>query len=269
MQGQDRFYCFIVECGGKAAAVHGSDGSFFSVLHSLGIKTSEFYPALTPICIADFTKALKGIRAEGKLTVKQRGTVTASERGELQYTDYGISGIPAMQVSGRIAPLLKNGTPVYVFVDSAPSIEADELKKYISEMLKTDPMRPLEMLLSGIMPKRLAAFLLNELSFKTEKPLKTVNPAAIDKIVTAVKNKKYTVSGVKGFADAQVTVGGVPAAELFADTLELKKVKHMYICGEAVNVDGDCGGYNLQWAWSSAYVAASSAVGELANAQNK
>lgn len=269
INGTSRADAVIVACGGKAAAVHGSDGSFFSVLHSLGIKTSEFYPALTPICIADFTKALKGIRAEGKLTVKQRGNVTASERGELQYTDYGISGIPAMQVSGRIAPLLKNGTPVYVFVDSAPSIEADELKKYISEMLKTDPMRPLEMLLSGIMPKRLAAFLLNELSFKTEKPLKTVNPAAIDKIVTAVKNKKYTVSGVKGFADAQVTVGGVPAAELFADTLELKKVKHMYICGEAVNVDGDCGGYNLQWAWSSAYVAASSAVGELANAQNK
>ena len=269
INGTSRADAVIVACGGKAAAVHGSDGSFFSVLHSLGIKTSEFYPALTPICIADFTKALKGIRAEGKLTVKQRGTVTASERGELQYTDYGISGIPAMQVSGRIAPLLKNGTPVYVFVDSAPSIEADELKKYISEMLKTDPMRPLEMLLSGIMPKRLAAFLLNELSFKTDKPLKTVNPAAIDKIVTAVKNKKYTVSGVKGFADAQVTVGGVPAAELFADTLELKKVKHMYICGEAVNVDGDCGGYNLQWAWSSAYVAASSAVGELANAQNK
>lgn len=269
INGTSRADAVIVACGGKAAAVHGSDGSFFSVLHSLGIKTSEFYPALTPICIADFTRALKGIRAEGKLTVKQRGNVTASEGGELQYTDYGISGIPAMQVSGRIAPLLKNGTPVYVFVDSAPSIEADELKKYISEMLKTDPMRPLEMLLSGIMPKRLAAFLLNELSFKTEKPLKTVNPAAIDKIVAAVKNKKYTVSGVKGFADAQVTVGGVPAAELFADTLELKKVKHMYICGEAVNVDGDCGGYNLQWAWSSAYVAASSAVGELANAQNK
>lgn len=269
INGENHADAVIVACGGKAAAVHGSDGSFFSVLHSLGVRIAELYPALTPLCIADFTKALKGIRAEGKITVKRSGTAIASESGELQYTDYGISGIPAMQVSGRIAPLLKDGMPVYVFVDSAPSIDADELKRYILSMLKTDPQRPIEMLLSGIMPKRLAVFLLNELSFKTDKTLKTVNPAAIDKIVSAIKNKKYTVSGVKGFADAQVTVGGVPVDELRADTLELRKVKNMYVCGEAVNVDGDCGGYNLQWAWSSAYVAASSAVGELTDAQNK
>lgn len=259
----------IVACGGRAAPVHGSDGSFFSVLRGFGVTATEMFPALTPLCIADFTKALKGIRAEGKLTVKHNGRIAASECGELQYTDYGISGIPAMQVSGRVAPLLKESAPTYVCVDSAPTVEADELKKYILKMLQTDPDRPIEMLLSGIMPKRLAVFLLAELSFRQDKTLRLVNPSAADRIVSAVKNKKYTVSGVKDFADAQVTVGGIPAAEINCETLELKKVKNMYVCGEAVNVDGDCGGYNLQWAWSSAYVAASSAVGELINAQDK
>lgn len=259
----------IVSCGGKAAPVHGSDGSFFGVFDSFGVRTVDFYPALTPVCIDSFTKSLKGIRAEGRITVKTNGKTVASDCGELQYTDYGISGIPAMQVSGRVAAVLGKSKDVFAFVDSAPFLESDCLKEYILRIINDDPQRQIEMLLSGIMPKRLAVFLLSELSFKADKAVKTINPAAVDKIVSAVKNKKYKISAVKGFSDAQISSGGVPASELNADTLELKKVKNMYVCGEAVNVDGDCGGYNLQWAWSSAYVAASAAIGELANAQNK
>lgn len=259
----------IIACGGKAAPVHGSDGNFSAVLRSLGIRLTELYPALAPVCIYNFTKALKGIRAEGKITAKQNGTVIASERGELQYTDYGISGIPAMQISGRIAPLLKSGEPLFVHVDNAPSVSTDDLTNYILNMIATNAERPVEMLLSGIMPKRLAVFLLTELSFRPDKTLKTVNPSAVKKIVAEIKNKKYRVSSVKDFAEAQVTAGGIPAEELDCKTLEIKKARGMFACGEIVNVDGDCGGYNLQWAWSSAYVAASSAVRELTDAQNK
>lgn len=259
----------IVACGGKAAPVHGSNGEFFSVLKKLGISVTPLYPALTPICIDGFTKALKGIRAEGTITIRQGGKTIASDRGELQFTEYGISGIPAMQVSGKTATVLSEKTPVFAYVDCAPSVSAEELKEFILRSLNTRPEKPAEMLLSGIMPKRLSVYLLAELSFKADKPIKTINPGAVNKIVASVKNKKYKISGIKGFADAQVTSGGVPASELNANTLELKKIKNMFVCGEAVNVDGECGGYNLQWAWSSAYTAADAAVKELLYAQNK
>lgn len=269
INGRDYADSVIFACGGKAAAVHGSDGSVFDILRSLGISHTELYPALVPLCVADFTKALKGIRADGKIIAKQNGTVIASDRGELQYTDYGISGIPAMQISGRIAPYFDSGKPVFIIVDSAPSIDDEKLKSFIIDSITGSPDKPVEMLLSGLMPKRLAVCLLSGLSFNPEKTLRTVNPSAADKIVSAVKYKKYKLSGVKGFADAQVTAGGVPLSELNPLTLEAKRVKKVFVCGETVNVDGDCGGYNLQWAWSSADVAARAAVRELINAQNK
>lgn len=259
----------ILACGGKAAPVHGSDGSVYGILSSLGIRYNKTYPALVPLCIGDFTKSLKGIRAEGEITVKQAGKVIARDRGELQYTEYGISGIPAMQVSGRTAPLTNGETPVFAYVDSAPSLTEEELENYILRSLSDRSDAPVEMLLSGIMPKRLSSFIMSELSFRPDKPIKTVNLSAVKKIVSAVKNKKYKISDVRPFNDAQVTSGGVPAEELNVSTLESNRIKRLYICGETVDVDGSCGGYNLQWAWSSAFVAAQSVVKEILNAQNQ
>ncbi len=262
----DRFYAdkVIIATGGKAAPVQGSDGSGFQLLTKHGIEITELFPALCPMTCYDFPKSLKGIRAQGKISVRSEGKLIAEDTGEIQYTDYGLSGIPSMQVSGAVGFALKHGkSDVYAYIDSCPAFTSDELTDKLSELVKTHPDYPGEMLLSGIMPKKLGTFLLSECSVNPEKKIGILHKGVIEKIVSAVKNKKYRISGVRGFGDAQVTAGGIKGSEINSGTLELKKLHGVYVCGEIVNVHGDCGGYNLQWAWSSGAVAGINAVREI------
>lgn len=254
--------CVILATGGKAAPVQGSDGSGFSLLKPFGVEIAPLFPALVPLNCENFTKALKGIRAQGKITIKCDGKILAHDTGELQYTDYGLSGIPSMQVSRFAAEALSENKTVFAFVDSAPNFSAEELTSVLTEIVNNHPDFPLEMLLSGIMPKKLGSFLLSCCSLNVNQRIAGLHPSVIKKIVSTVKNKKYKLSSVKGFSDAQVTGGGIPASEINEKTMELHKIKGLYVCGEIVNVDGDCGGYNLQWAWSSAALAGTSIIRE-------
>lgn len=252
----------ILACGGKAAPVHGSDGSGYELLHRLYVQTTPVYPALTPLVIEQFPKALKGIRAEGSITVKSQGKVLARSEGEIQYTDYGLSGIPAMQVSGPVAVFMGENpkTPCCVYLDRAPAVSAEELTEYILRQKKERPGLLCEDLLTGIMPKRLGVTVLTEVSVQPQKTLNALNAGAVNALVANIKSKKYKVSSVCSFAEAQVTAGGVPASEIHMQTLELRNAEHVYVCGEIVNIHGDCGGYNLLWAWNSGRLAGHSAV---------
>ncbi len=255
----------IISTGGKAAPVHGSDGSGFELLKPFNIKTTPVFPALTALCVENFTKALKGIRADGEISVKCAGKTLMSASGEIQYTEYGLSGIPSMQVSRAASQqlLLNKDKDVFAVVDSVVSMSDGELKQFLISLSRSNPDMPGEMLLAGLMPKRLGATLMNECSLSIEKSLKCINGGAFDKLVNAIKHKKYKISSVKGFNDAQVTAGGISADEIDFNTLELKKVKGIYVCGEIVDVDGTCGGYNLQWAFSSGYLAGQKSVMEI------
>lgn len=254
----------IVACGGKAAPVHGSDGGGYALLRPFGVQLTPLFPALTPITIENFTKSLKGIRAAGKITLKCAGKVVAEAAGEIQYTDYGLSGIPAMQVSRFAAERLAAGDVVTAFVDSAPDLSVEELTDRLLTLKQAHPAMTAENLLAGFLPKRLGTVLIAACSLSPAKEIGGLHDNAVMKIVSAIKRTKYTVSAVRGFADAQVTAGGVAAEELEAATMELKKAKGLYVCGEIADVDGDCGGYNLQWAFSSGAVAGQSAVRSLA-----
>ena len=253
----------IVACGGKAAPVHGSDGSGYALLRPFGVQITPLYPALTPLTIDNFTKSLKGVRAAGKITLKSAGNTLAEAAGEIQYTDYGLSGIPAMQVSRFAAQRLAEGGEVLAFVDSAPDLPSEELTERLLALQKAHPAMTAESLLAGLLPKRLGTVLIASCSLSPVKELGQLHENAVAKIVSAVKRTKYKVSAVRGFADAQVTAGGVAATEIDAAAMELKKAKGLYVCGEIVDVDGDCGGYNLQWAFSGGAAAGKSAVRSL------
>lgn len=252
----------ILACGGKAAPMHGSDGSGYELARQLCVAVTRVYPALTPLVVDGFPKALKGIRAEGALTVKSRGKVLAQAAGEIQYTDYGLSGIPAMQVSGVVAAFLGENpsVPCQVFLDRAPGISEQELTEYIHRRKKDRPQLLCEDLLTGIMPKRLGVTALTEVSVQPQKTLNALNSGAVNALVSNIKSKKYTIGSVCGFSEAQVTAGGIPMAEIDKNTLALHKADGVYVCGELVNVHGDCGGYNLLWAWNSGRLAGSSAA---------
>lgn len=258
----------VFACGGKAAPVHGSDGSGFEILSSLGIRSTPLSPSLVPLYCAGFEKSLKGIRARGTVSIKNGGRVLASDTGEIQYTDYGLSGIPAFQVSPVVSELLREGQKVTAFVDSAPFMERQELEEYITASIKRYPSSPAGNVLEGIMTKKLSSYLISQCSLNPQKPASTVSAGAAGKIAAAVKSKKYEITRTGGFADAQVTSGGVASGELCENSLGLRKLRGAYVCGEMLDVDGLCGGYNLQWAYSSAVSVADSIAKELQGASH-
>ena len=264
----DTYYAdrVILATGGKAAPVHGSDGGGYGLLKPFGVRVTPLYPALTPLNIKDFTKALKGIRAAGSVTLKSAGKLLARASGEIQYTEYGLSGIPAMQTSRFAAQKLAEGGEVLAFVDSAPDFTPEELTEKLLALRKAHPAMTAENLLAGFLPKRLGTVLIASCSLSPAREIGALHENALAKIAVAVKRTKYTVASVRGFADAQVTAGGVAEEEIDASSMELKKAKGLYVCGELVDVDGDCGGYNLQWAFSGGAVAGVHAVRSLTDA---
>lgn len=253
----------IIAAGGKAAPVHGSDGSGLKMLKELGIKITPLYPALTAMNVQQPTKALKGIRAEGKITLKSGGKIIAQSSGEIQYTDYGLSGIPAMQISRFAASAIGEHKEVIAVVDALPAMETEHFKSTLLKIKKHDPMRTIEDVLTGFMPKKLGTYFASQVSVSPVRNIGSVFDNAIEKLVNVIKNNKYKIVSVRDFAEAQVTAGGVAESEIDIDTMELKNIKGMFVCGEIVDIDGDCGGYNLQWAFSSGAVAGISCAREL------
>jgi len=259
----------LFACGGKAAPVHGSDGSGLRLLEKNGIRITPLYPSLVPLKVKGFTKALKGIRAQGRISIREAGRVLAEDTGELQYTDYGLSGIPAFQVSGVVTRALGEGRGVIATVDSAPFMTEGELVEYLHNILKRYPDMRAGDILSGIMPKKLGEYFVKECSFNPEKKAVSISAGAVPKIAAAVKNKKYQISSAGDFPEAQVTAGGIVSDEIDLNNLSLRKLKGIFVCGEMTDVDGLCGGYNLQWAFSSAVVAARGIAEELKSASDK
>ena len=258
----------VFACGGCAASVHGSDGSGFELLKAAGVEITPLYPSLCALYIDNFTKALKGVRAQGRITLRAGSEIIASDAGEIQYTDYGLSGIPAFQVSASAVRAFAAGQTVTAAVDAATGFTKDELTEYIVATAKKYPNEAACKILSGIMPEKLGAYYLTLASVNPEKKASCVSPGAAVKVASLIKSKKYEISTTGSFKDAQVTSGGIAAAELYPGTLELNKLRRAYACGEIIDVDGLCGGYNLQWAFSSATAVAASIVSEALNAQN-
>ena len=253
----------IFACGSAAAPRNGGKESLF-LIEQLGVKPKPFLPALVPIKIAGFSKnQLKGVRAEGEIAVLYDGKPIASDLGELQYTDYGLSGIPAMQVSGAAARLASKGKRPEICVDSLPEVSERSFCNMIGEGAKNVPDMTAAVFFSGIFPKRLALFFLRQSGVPAESSMRALTSAQKDKLAAAVKRQRYAFDSVCGFADAQAASGGVPASALDFRSLELKNVPGCYVCGEMADVVGMCGGYNLQWAWSSGYVAGLHAAEDL------
>ena len=227
----------VISCGGSAAKSQGTDGSSYRLLKAMGVKIREPKPALTGVTVKDFPASLKGVRRVSNVRLFVDGNEIFTETGEVQYNDYGVSGIPVMQLSSLVST--SKSSNIKLRIDSLPSLDKKYLQDFLLEQKSKTPSLSAEAFVSGLLPKPLAAYILK-----------------LAKLVSLLKEFELEVSGVRGFENAQTTAGGVVADELNAQTLELKKIKGLYVTGEAVNVDGLCGGHNLQWAWASGRQAA-------------
>lgn len=252
----------IVSGGGKASPVQGSDGSCLKLLSSMEIKINTVFPALTGIILKKKNKSLKGVRSHGEIFIVEGNTVVASDCGELQYTDYGISGIPSMNVSRFVAEhfAYNKKSKIYACINSLPDFSPEEIYGYILNRKKANPMLLCEDLMSGIIPKKLAVSKLQSASVPCNKKIGQLTKNEISALTEILNSEIFEISGTLGFENAQVSAGGASAESFNVKTLEAKKTKGMFACGEILDADGVCGGYNLSWAWSSGRFAGKNAI---------
>lgn len=252
----------IVATGGKAGAVHGSDGSGYNIAKSLGHSVITPLPALVP-CILDenYLKDWAGVRTTGSVKVySEEGRFLCEDTGELQFVQQGISGIPVFQVSRYVSIELNKGKRPYLVIDILPGYSKEEIATEIARRRRQFINISTGSLFDGMLNSRLAKALLKKCGISLKRPAKTLTEAEIKRIANIIKKWCLAVKTVGDFDKAQVTCGGMPAAEINAGTLESEICQGLYFAGEIIDIDGKCGGYNLQWAWTSGYIAGNAAA---------
>lgn len=260
--GKDRYTSksVVIACGLKAAPNLGSDGSMFGMIKEFGHRFMPIVPALCGFYCkgADF-KTLAGVRTGASVGVYVEDELVAEDTGELQLTEYGISGIPVFQVS-RFASLAlyekKNVTVTLSFLPELTDEElALELTRRINRAKAFGNSREIQELLNGLLPQKLSKEMENHIS-KNYSAFKHMSDEEFANILfNVIRNRMISVEKARDYEFAQICAGGIKTEDIQVHTLESNLVPGLFFAGEVLDVDGICGGYNLQWAWSSGYVA--------------
>ena len=240
----------IIAAGGMSAPSFGTDGNALKLLKELGHSITPTCYALSPVKVKENVKKLKGIRAHANILLTESGKEIKSEYGELQLTDYGLSGIAIMQLSR----LCKRGSRIAV--DLMPEFSLDELINILKDRQGTLSHLCADDFLTGFLHKILGQYILERCNIKPNIKSKELSEGSIKAISKEIKALSFTVESVLGKEQSQATSGGALLSEFDSKTLESKIVPGLYCTGESLDCVGDCGGYNLHWAWATAYVAA-------------
>lgn len=261
INGKERFDFAVITTGGKAAPSQGSDGSGYEILRSLGHRITKLSPSLVQLetKTKEFVKPLKGVRCEVDMTLMLDKKFVCKKHGELLFADYGLSGIVSMEVSAYASPYLSDGGKnAELTVDFVPAYDKQALKAYLKKQSETFPNKSVEDILSGFLPKRIGQAVMKSVGISLGNASNTLSQKQLDDIAMSLKATNFKLSGTKDFSFAQVTSGGAVTDEFDRKTMQSKKVENLFCAGEILNVDGDCGGFNLNWAWSSGRLAAKS-----------
>lgn len=250
----------ILAAGSKAAPKTGSDGSGYGLAKSLGHRIIPPLPALVQLrCAGKFFKQIAGVRCEARVTLLVDGRAAADDLGEVQLTDYGISGIPTFQVSRYASVALAQKKKVTAVLDFLPSKTEEEADHFIRQRAELVSYRASGEMLTGVVHKKLAAVLLKMAGAPMDVSVGEVPPAVWERLARLLKGFSVEVTASNSFEQAQVCCGGVDVRDVDPATMESRLVPGLYLAGELLDVDGICGGYNLQWAWSTGMIAGSCA----------
>ena len=225
----------ILANGSKASSVAGSSESGYEISKSLGHHLIEPLPALTALkCRGNFFSGWSGVRTEGKITLYINDIPQTSQQGELQLTDYGVSGIPVFQISRYAIRAIYEKKKVELSINFFPELTKQELQEYLGRRKNDCPYKNEKELLTGLFPEKLIRVL-----------------SAQKDLISAITDFRLSVKSGLSFEQAQICSGGVDTSEIDSHTMESRLHKGLYFAGELLDIDGTCGGYNLQWAWSS------------------
>ena len=256
-EGEEPADRVVVTTGGKAAPHLGGTESGITLLKKLGHTTQPIFPSLVPLkTTPHFGSRLKGVKiiARTKLIFSDKPAVT--EEGEILFTEYGLSGPPILRFSRLANQARLEQQLVSLGLDLLPFWGVEQIIGNLDRRFSVWPERALEDALVGLIHKRLIPIILHEVQIA--EPRKTVSQVSREeriRIATALKNWSFEITGSLSWKEAQVMAGGIFTGDFSARTLESRRVKGLFAAGEVLDVTGDSGGFNLQWAWSSGYVA--------------
>ena len=245
----------VAAMGGSAAPSMGTDGTGARLMQTLGHEITPLYPALVQLkCSHPALKGLKGIRTQAKLTLFIDGRPAAEEVGELLLTDYGVSGVCVFQLSREAAPALARKRDVHLSINFLPEVEPPS--SWLDARIQQLAPVSLLALTTGVLPRLLAQTIIKEARLSPDMPADALSQAEKDALCRALSAFPLTVTGTQGFANAQVTRGGVALCDVDPATMASRLFDGLHIVGELLDVDGPCGGYNLHFAFASALTAA-------------
>ncbi|MCL2719067.1 MAG: aminoacetone oxidase family FAD-binding enzyme [Lachnospiraceae bacterium] len=249
----------IITCGSLAGQKKGAGKSGYQLVKSLGHQVNEVVPGLCKLkCREDFLKALAGVRCQAKLTLFVNGIEKQAESGELQFVADAISGIPIFQLSRTAAYALLKDSAVTVKADFFPEMTDAGYEDFCLNRLDSFQDKTIIDFLLGMTNKKINQVMISLYGLKQSDKVNDIGKEKMVRLLNEYRKLSFTVVQTDSFENAQVCAGGVSLAEL-SDNLESLTLPGLFFAGEIVDVDGRCGGYNLQWAWSSGYAAGNEA----------
>jgi len=250
----------IVAAGSKAGGFYKGNQSMYHLLSGFGHHCTDLHPALTKCnCKEDYFKALAGVRAKGNLTLYINQKPVKEESGEVQFTKTGISGIPVFQISGDIAQALSAGKSVSVSINLLPEFDKSKLTAMIEQRLKDRKRCTVEQFFTGFLNKKLMSLFIKKANLKEQEAAISYSVKNLVAVLTNAMKFSTTITSVEALESAQVCRGGIPLSECTGQLMS-KLQPGLFLCGELLNVDGICGGYNLHFAWASGRICGLSAA---------
>lgn len=242
----------ILACGGAAGSKLGGVSDGYRLGKALGHRRTGLYPSLTRILTeSDYPRSLKGIRVEARLRLTRKGLLLAESSGEVQFTDTGISGPAGFDLSRAVS---FGGDSQILHIALLP-FDEEELLCLLYARCRRFPGLEASELFTGMLHNRLGRVIVKAAGISPEVELSALTDAQLKSAARCCLDFSLPVRGVEGFETAQVTAGGLMTDSFSPETLESRLVPGLFACGEVLDIDGPCGGYNLQWAWASGHLA--------------
>lgn len=251
----------VLACGSKAAPETGSTGDGYRFAESMGHHVIPPLPALTGLYAQEKDCGkLAGVRMDARAALFIDGELCIEEEGEIQFTSYGLSGIPVFQISRYVSRALEAGRKCEVLLDFWSTYGTEQIVQTLQKRQKYTGSRSGTDVLLGMFPEKLSQVLLERAGISLKKKGKDWTENEHRRLAEQVKEFRFAIVRCRGYGHAQVCTGGVPLSELKGVSMESAVVPGLYLAGELLDVDGACGGYNLQWAWSSGALAGANAA---------